>query len=453
MRIGIIGLGVIAPYFLRAVQQDEQLRLTAACDLDQAKLDQLPDDVVRFTDYRELLGSGLVDGVVVTLPNNLHAVVVTAALSAGVHVCCEKPLTVDAAEARELARLAEQTGRTLFTAFHRRYNSHVQRLAGELAGESTGEPPHDRSQIVRVAARYNERIEEHTGDDHWYLDRDRCGGGCVIDNGPNALDALRHVLGELTLTDATIGDVRGGVEFCAELELRSEDGIPVTVELDWALPTGEVKDLVVHLKDGSTLVADMLDGYQGFKSSLDHEYQGIMAGFREAVAAGPGRRDDGPIVVDLVERAYQAARAKERRLRMPAKQPAGAELVKLLFHRRTDRGMTLSPWASRCVRAGDVHELVTTTDRPRATGDRIDAVGFLGFAEFQAATVIERGDRLWLGDLSGARLGDRLVGVVAGFDECHAPNHYNVLIEVDRLVTAEDLDLRVGDQIVFEEGS
>ncbi|MER5865535.1 Gfo/Idh/MocA family oxidoreductase [Kitasatospora sp. NPDC002040] len=434
MRIGIIGLGVIAPYFLRAIEQDGELDLTAACDLDRAKLDRLPDGPELFTDYRELLGSGLVDGVVITLPNHLHAPVVAAALEAGVDVCCEKPLTVHSSDARELAAVADRTGRTLFTAFHRRYNSHVQRLAAEL-------PP--RELIERVVGRYHEKIEEHTGDDHWYLDRDRCGGGCVIDNGPNALDALRQVVGELTLTDATIGDVRGGVEFYAELELRTEDGIPVTVELDWALPTGETKDIVVHLKDGSTLVADMLAGYQGFKSSLDHEYQGIMADFRAAVAAGPGRTDDGPVVVDLVEQAYRIGRSKERRLRMPAKQDVSAKLVKLLFHRRDDRGMTQSPWATRCIRAGEVHELVTTTDRPTAPGDRVDAVGFLGFAEFATATVLEQGDQLWLDE--------RLVGEVVGFDECHFPNHYNVLIHTDRLLTAEDLDLRAGDLVVFKE--
>jgi L-arabinose 1- dehydrogenase len=434
MRIGIIGLGVIAPYFLRAVEQDQELRLTAACDLDQAKLDRFGDEVALFTDYRELLASGLVDGVVVTLPNDLHAPVVAAALTAGVHVCCEKPLTVHGADARGLERISARTGSTLFTAFHRRYNSHVQWLAREL--------PH-RSEIAQVVGRYHERIEEHTGNDHWYLDRDRCGGGCVIDNGPNALDALRQVLGELDLVDATIGDVRGGVEFYAELDLRTRDGIPVSVQLDWALPTGETKDIVVHLKDGSTVGADMLDGYQGFKSSLDHEYRGIMADFRDAVAAGPARTDDGPIVAELVEQAYRTARGKERRLRMPSKDPVRAALVKLLFHRRDDRGMSLSPWASRCVRAGDVHELVTTTDHPTAPGDRIDAVGFLGFAEFRAATVLERGDQLWLGE--------RMIGIVVGFDECHAPNHYNVLIQVDRLLSAEDLDLRTGDLVLFKE--
>ncbi|WP_306317854.1 MULTISPECIES: Gfo/Idh/MocA family protein [unclassified Streptomyces] len=436
MRIGVIGLGVIAPFFLRAVQENPGLRLTAVCDLDAAKLTDFGPEVTAFTDHRELLASGLVDGVVITLPNHAHAPVVRDVLRAGVHVCCEKPLTVAAVDAHELTDLAEEHGATLFTAFHRRYNTHVRRLAAELP---------DPARISHVTSRYNEKIEEHSGTDAWYLDIDRCGGGCVIDNGPNALDALETVLGPLSLRDATIGDVRAGVEFCARLELATADGTPVDVELDWALGTGEQKDITVHLKDGSVLHADMLEGFDAFKSSLDHEYAGIMADFHQVVRAGRGAPDRGPHIVELVEEAYGIGRVKETRLRMSPKDPAAARMVKLLYHRREDRGMVLSPWRSRCVRAGEVHELVTTVDRPAHAGDVVDRVGFLGFAEFPVGAVIERGD---LVTGPGGPLGR-----VAGFDECHAPNHYNILIDTDRVLTAEDLDLRTAHHLTFSGGT
>ncbi len=59
-----------------------------------------------------------------------------------------------------------------------------------------------------------------------------------------------------------------------------------------------------------------------------------------------------------------------------------ARVVKVLVHHRRERGMSLEPHASRCVRAGDVHELVTTDHVETASGARIDRVAFLGFAEF-----------------------------------------------------------------------
>jgi L-arabinose 1- dehydrogenase len=434
VKLAVIGLGAIAPFFLEAIDRDPNLSLAAVCDLDDRKLAPWREKGVRtFTSHHELLEAGLVEGVVITLPNYLHADVACAALSQGIAVCCEKPMTITAEDAERMVTAASQSGAVLFTAFHRRYNRHLLDLAAKL--------PADHSQIVRVLHRYHENIEEHTGGDRWYLDVRRCGGGCVIDNGPNALDAVRHLLGDLELVDATIGDVRRGIEFYAELDLKSASGVPVRVELDWALPTGEIKDIVVELRDGTVLAADMLAGYTKFKSSLEHEYSGILTEFQEAVARGADYRDPGPGMVTLVADAYQVARGKENRLRMRAKHDSVATVVKLLFHERDNRGMRLSEWKSRCVPAGEIHELVTTIDRPAQAGDRVYRVGFLGFAEFQQATVVEHGDEVWLGN--------RRIGSVAGFDECHFPNHYNILIDVPALVTAADLNLRPGDEIIF----
>lgn len=116
-----------------------------------------------------------------------------------------------------------------------------------------------------------------------------------------------------------------------------------------------------------------------------------------------------------------------------AKRCVRGVLVKVLLHNRNDRGMTLESYASRCVRRGEVHELVTTDQRDVSAGARIDRVGFLGFAEISCAGVIDHGDEFWLGD--------RLVGTVLGFDSCHFPNHYNILIATARPVTGRDLDL------------
>jgi hypothetical protein len=116
-----------------------------------------------------------------------------------------------------------------------------------------------------------------------------------------------------------------------------------------------------------------------------------------------------------------------------AKRVVRATLVKVLLHHRDDRGMAMEPHASRCVRAGEVHELVTTDHRETAPGARVDRVGFLGFAEIGCGGVIDRGDEL--------HVGGRLVGTVLGFDACHFPNHYNILISVSRPVSGADLAL------------
>ncbi|QWF83842.1 DUF6917 domain-containing protein [Amycolatopsis sp. CA-230715] len=127
-----------------------------------------------------------------------------------------------------------------------------------------------------------------------------------------------------------------------------------------------------------------------------------------------------------------------------AKRIVRGALVKVLRHRRTERGMSLEPHASRCVQAGEVHELVTTDHTETEEGSRIDRVGFLGFAELSCAGVLDRGDEFWVGG--------RFVGTVLGFDACHFPNHYNILITADTPVSGEDLGLAPELPIEFRAG-
>ncbi|GAB3444355.1 DUF6917 domain-containing protein [Actinophytocola sediminis] len=125
------------------------------------------------------------------------------------------------------------------------------------------------------------------------------------------------------------------------------------------------------------------------------------------------------------------------------KRAVSGTLVKVLTHSRVDRGMRLEEFASRCVRQGEVHELVTTDQTDHAPGARVDRVGFLGFVEVRRAGVIDRGDQLWIGQ--------RLVGTVLGFDSCHFPNHYNVLVTAGELVTGQLLGLAPEADVVFQQ--
>lgn len=118
--------------------------------------------------------------------------------------------------------------------------------------------------------------------------------------------------------------------------------------------------------------------------------------------------------------------------------------MKLLWHAREDRGMTLIEEQSRCVRAGELHEIVMT-DADALVGGRVDRVRFLGFAEVLVAGVIDVGDRV--------TVGDRSIGHVIGFDACHFPNHYNVLIRAENLTIASELDLALGDPLTFSEAA
>jgi SAM-dependent methyltransferase len=103
--------------------------------------------------------------------------------------------------------------------------------------------------------------------------------------------------------------------------------------------------------------------------------------------------------------------------------------------------MRLMQEQSRCIQAGELHEIVTS-DEDRGGGERVDRVGFIGFAEFTNGGVIEVGDRV--------SCAGRELGTVLGFDDTHFPNHLNVLIRSEELRTAPSLGLALGDGLRFE---
>ncbi|GAA4701145.1 Gfo/Idh/MocA family protein [Streptomyces youssoufiensis] len=295
LRVGIVGLGVISRFYVKAFDELPDVELAAVCDLRADALAPFEGKVPTFADYREMIAAGGLDAVVVNVPNDVHAQVCGDLVAAGLPVCVEKPLATRVEDGRELVRAAREKGVVLFTSFHRRYNDNVLDLIARVPAGA---------ELRHVTVRYLEMIEEHAGDDHWYLDPERCGGGCVADNGPNAFDTVRQIVGEVTVTDSKVVRDAQGTDRQATVELRAESGATARVLLDWAYP-GETKDVELTLADGTVLVADMLGGHDGFKTSLWHEYVGVLRDFASAVRAGEDRGHGGLAALELVADVYR----------------------------------------------------------------------------------------------------------------------------------------------------
>ncbi|MFE6780231.1 Gfo/Idh/MocA family protein [Streptomyces sp. NPDC057702] len=295
LRVGIVGLGVISRFYVKAFEELPEVELAAVCDLRADALAPFEGTVPTFADYRDMIGAGGLDAVVVNVPNDVHAQVCGDLVAAGLAVCVEKPLATRVEDGRELVRAAREKGVVLFTSFHRRYNDNVLDLI-ERVPAGVG--------IRHVTVRYLEMIEEHAGDDHWYLDPERCGGGCVADNGPNAFDTVRQIVGDVTVTDSKVVRDAQGTDRQASVELRATTGPTARVLLDWAYP-GETKDVELTLADGTVLTADMLGGHDGFKTSLWHEYVGVLRDFAGAVRAAEDRGEGGLAALELVAEVYR----------------------------------------------------------------------------------------------------------------------------------------------------
>ena len=117
LKVGIIGTGIIGKSHVRGYQSmRDDVEIVAIADLDESEAQRVAQefDIPHvFSDYRDLLKIDDIDSVDVCLPNFLHAPVTIAALEAGKHVYCEKPMAKTGPEAIAMYEASQRTGKRL----------------------------------------------------------------------------------------------------------------------------------------------------------------------------------------------------------------------------------------------------------------------------------------------------------------------------------------------------
>ena len=137
--VAMIGMGRQARYAnLKPFLESEATVVRAVCDVDQWRLDNAKNIVDKFykngdctvyRDFREIIARDDIDAVMVSTPDHWHVPIALAAVRAGKHVSCEKPLTLSIAEGRLLADAAKTAGVTFRTDSECRSNRNMHRAA------------------------------------------------------------------------------------------------------------------------------------------------------------------------------------------------------------------------------------------------------------------------------------------------------------------------------------
>jgi predicted dehydrogenase len=144
VRVGVIGAGRFAEQaHIPGVQAHPDGQVVALCARNGERVSALATRVGAarvYTDYHELLAQRDIDAVTVATPDALHLPVALAALEAGKHVFCEKPLAKDSREARLLVEAARRTGLVTMVAFTFRYTRALQALRRLIRDGTLGTP-------------------------------------------------------------------------------------------------------------------------------------------------------------------------------------------------------------------------------------------------------------------------------------------------------------------------
>ena len=285
-----------------------------------------------FGSYQELIDSD-VDAIYVATPAALHRRWAVAALEAGKHVLCEKPLASNAEDAAAIAAAAEAAsadGVVAMEAFHWRYHPFVDQIRSSIVSGELGN-------VSRVITRFDIADGNIPRNDiRWDLS---IGGGALMDLGCYNVQWLRFVgqvlgLGEPEVTSASAECPVEGVDGALEAELAWSGGA-VTGHLETSMIAdfsaedpddvigGHITYLIVHgdrgtLKatnplaphHGAALVVATDDGQRFEEVPGSSTYYHQMVAFRDAIATGkpfPTTVADGVANMAVIDACYRAA--------------------------------------------------------------------------------------------------------------------------------------------------
>ncbi|MFD2706677.1 Gfo/Idh/MocA family protein [Salibacterium lacus] len=187
LKIGFIGVGAIArDRHIPSFSHTEGVELTAVQDVNEERAYKVASDfeiphVVK--EYTELFT--MVDAVTISTPNKFHSEIAAAALDAGVHVLCEKPMAMSTAECEAMIEAADRNNRHLSIGYHYRYTPEAK-VAKELMENGEIGAPF----VTRVQAMRRRKVPG------WgvFTNKDLQGGGSLIDFGCHLLDLALWLL-------------------------------------------------------------------------------------------------------------------------------------------------------------------------------------------------------------------------------------------------------------------
>ena len=284
VRVGVIGLGMGRAH-LSGYKACPEAEIVAICDADENRLASAGDEFgvsTRLTSIDEMLALENLDAVSIALPNFLHCPVTVAALRAGKHVLCEKPMAMTVVEARQMLDTSEKADRKLMIHFNYRFTAQAQALKRYVDGGELGE--------IYFARTGWHRRRGIPGLGGWFNNVKLSGGGPLIDLGVHRLDLALWLMGSpepievFGQTFARFGPElarQQGFEYTVEDlacgVVKLQNGAAIAVEVSWASNTEKAEDMYTVLfgEKGGAEQRNIGEGYEpGLK--LYRERFGIM---------------------------------------------------------------------------------------------------------------------------------------------------------------------------------
>lgn len=249
LKVGVIGVGGIARTHMPGWAASGHAEVVAGSDINPVALEEwgrLHGVAKLSTDPADLFRDPDIDIIDICTPNMYHAPQAIAALEAGKHVICEKPLAPTPREIRKMIEARDKSGKKLMTAQHFRFKGNSQAMKREIGRGVLGDIYHARSWMLRRNGFH------HTPS---FVLKQHSGGGPTIDIGVHVLDLtlwlmdnptpaavsgvaiapLAHLEGQFAAWHNQLVPKEWDVEDFAAAFVRFENGATLVLEVSWLL--------------------------------------------------------------------------------------------------------------------------------------------------------------------------------------------------------------------------
>jgi predicted dehydrogenase len=264
--VGIIGCGGIASgKHIPAINKIPGYQITAFTDVDSIRAQKTAELFGRagakwYTDYRDMLEDPGIDSVRVLTANPTHCEITIAALEAGKHVLCEKPMGLSGKEADLMLQAAKNSNKILSVGYNHRFDKDVQYVKHFTEQGGLGDIYFAKARVIwrRALPVWRNLVKSEQG------------GGCILDIGSHALDtllwlmnnykpkyvsaAMYHAFTNKPECGNRMGswkDKKIDVEDSGFAFIVMENGASVVLETSYALNTSEETTSIQYLLSGT----------------------------------------------------------------------------------------------------------------------------------------------------------------------------------------------------------
>jgi predicted dehydrogenase len=220
-KVGILGCGNRSKSHVSALNGVPEIEVAALCDLvphkmkRRAQLIEEGPEPEMYSDMEEMVRHDGLDAVAVVLPNYLHKRGAVAALEAGNHVLCEKPMALTVSNCNDMIAAAERNGKALQIGTQLRHRSDFKTLVEAIRKAPVGKILQSDVSTYRGDWRVPAEDEYPPGVEYWRMNQSKC-GGAVYEMGAHLIDVNNWVFDSEPVSVT-------GIQGVNNLSLRSRD--------------------------------------------------------------------------------------------------------------------------------------------------------------------------------------------------------------------------------------